>query len=216
MKFYLLDAKNQHGLHGLIFSECEADDHIRIRKQYRPFCCKECGKPRELDCLESGLPSDVRFKGNWGFAYSDDLVFLAGRPFVEAVRKEGIGGIRFFALPDDTHYSVIWPTTTVAVDMPASTFDTRGPQCGTCGRFRSVSGNGMSIRGFESPPTGLTFFTGAIRFENSAHETPRLYAPESVVEILIRHKIKGLRFIEASFERGRTAEGGFLNLVIVE
>jgi hypothetical protein len=165
-----------------------ADVEVRMKPQYRPPCCRRCGRFDSDTMFGIGFddPVMIRFKGDFGF--TNDRVFVISDKFLKALRTARTSGYETKPLGKSGWHAL---RATRLVDHVEGVIKSRKPLCPECGRPKESYGLFEHLRGLSLPTQPNTLFSTKQGWPSWHSSDRQLFITEDALHLLKASGIAG-------------------------
>ncbi len=193
MKYFLLVPKDNRWNNWILHHE--SDEGVRLRSRYAHLACHQCGKLDEMAAIQLGIDPDVRIRTRFDFLGVDDGFVCVSSEFLQVLEDGGVKNVSTMALPGDERFSLLLPEREAHVDLERSGMEFHR-KCSVCGRFRETclfpALDAVNIQ--EYP---LSFLCPSAPFENVGGRVFWFLGAAPLVDLLKKHRIRGIDFTRA-------------------
>jgi len=192
MNYYSIDPKD-HRYDNYVFFESDDDIGLVVRTQYSHLRCPVCKRMDTAKALELPCPAGVRIRGRHDLQQTHDGVYYCNSRTRQVLDDNGVSGIRYVQIPDQSDYYLIVPTWKCPIDRSQPGFEFVPPQCSKCGRFTEVY-RFSRLTAMTLPEDPLVVFTPEISRESGSFTIITLLISEQVMKILKAGRVSGISF----------------------
>ena len=191
---WMVEADHQYQI--WLFTEYSTRLERRIcrLKEHEQLRCPKCGKIDEFKALRMGVSPKVKVAAKMDVVGTREDWTLVSERFKRLVEKHKIKGADFAPLPGSPGYYAYIPTLLVPVDQKllekeGMSFEGK---CGTCGRYREISGGWPTRRCMRIPDGELFLFDTDTMSECTLGRRTNICTSETVQKIFENNGITGV------------------------
>lgn len=178
-----------------VFYSDDAHDHLVVRPQYGDLVCGGCGKVNEDAALERGVSPDFLVRSSKDWLGTGESWVVVTSAFQQVVQDNNLQGLTFVSMPSDEEHYLAICTCLAQTDREKAGFQTKN-RCSVC-RRPGERYEGPLVDGLVVPESPMTFFSSEVANESVKASYRPIFAQKPLVDILKRHAISGIDYLEA-------------------